>query len=104
MTINIAKDFSDAPGGRNISDGDYSGEQFREELLKPAFEKNDKIITIELDGTFGYPPSFLEEAFGGLVRINKWTQDEILKRLEFVSNEDSSLPEKIKKFIREANK
>ena len=103
MKINIAKDFSDAPGGRNISDGEYSGEKFRKDLLESAFEKNDEIIKVELDGTFGYPPSFLEEAFGGLVRTNRWTEDEILKRLDFVSNEDSSLPETIRNYIRNAN-
>ena len=103
MKISIAKDFSDAPGGRYIRDGEYSGEKFRKDLLEPAFEKEDGIITVDLDGTFGYPPSFLEEAFGGLVRIKKWTKDEILRRLKFVSNEDPSLPEKIRNYIRNAD-
>ena len=102
--INIAESFTDAPGGRNKTDGKYSGEEFREKFLEPAFDQQNEIITIELDGTFGYPPSFLEEAFGGLVRIKKWTKDEILERLEFISNEDSSLPEKIKNYIRDADK
>ena len=104
MKINIAKDFSDAPGGRNLSDGKYSGEEFQKKVLEPAFKKNKETIIVDLDGTFGYPPSFLEEAFGGLVRTNKFTTDEILKRLEFISNEDPSLPAKIKNYIRDANK
>lgn len=103
IIINIAKDFTDAPGGRNISDGEYSGEKFRTDILEPAFEKKDAIIKVELDGTFGFPPSFLEEAFGGLVRTNRWTKDEILKRLEFISEEDPSLPDKIKIYIRNAD-
>jgi len=104
MKINIAKDFSDAPGGRNISDGKYSGEKFRKEILEPEFKEGEDDIVIDLDGTFGYPPSFLEEAFGGLVRIEIYPVDEILKRLKFISNEDPSLPNKIKTYMRNANK
>lgn len=65
--INIAADFSRTPGGRYRTDGPASGEEFRESVLIPALEENNSIV-IELDGTRGYPSSFLEEAFGGLVR------------------------------------
>ncbi len=102
--INIAKDFSDTPGGRNTSDGRFSGELFRKEILEPAFKDGHENITIILDGTFGYPPSFLEESFGGLVRTKKWKKKEILKRLVLVSNEDQSLVNKINKYIESADK
>lgn len=65
--INIANDFSVFPGGRYPSDGKYSGEEFRESILIPALKSEDSLI-VELDGTRGYGSSFLEEAFGGLVR------------------------------------
>jgi len=70
IKINIAKDFTDSPGGRLISQGPDSGELFRQNFLEKHFnETNDEIIEIDLDGVFGYPPSFLEETFGGLVRL-----------------------------------
>ena len=71
IRINIAKDFSETPGVRYISQGKYTGEGFRKKKLEPLFQdKNDnRKIIIELDGTFGYPTSFSEEAFGGLARI-----------------------------------
>lgn len=67
MQISIAKQFSDTPGGRFISDGKFSGEQFRKELLLPAIETGENVV-IDLEGVLGLPPSFLEEAFGGLIR------------------------------------
>ena len=66
-TISIANDFTKYPGGRYRKHGKGSGEEFREEYLVPNIEKQEQ-ITIVLDGTAGYSSSFLEEAFGGLVR------------------------------------
>lgn len=66
-TLNIAKDFSPNPAGRYLSDGPYSGEAFRENHLWPALQKCDE-VTVHLDGAMGFGSSFLEEAFGGLVR------------------------------------
>jgi hypothetical protein len=64
-------DYASSPGGRFISDGDFSGEWFRDQILAPALlavkDKSEK-LEVELDGTSGYGSSFLEEAFGGLVR------------------------------------
>lgn len=102
MEINIAKDFTDAPGGRYISDGKFSGEEFRQKYLEPAFKKGNEEIIINLDGTFGFPPSFLEEAFGGLARIEGIKKEDILKRLKFISNEEPFLITKICQYIEEA--
>lgn len=66
-TIRVATDFSRFPGGRFRRDSEFSGEQFRDDVLKPALAHYDRVIVL-LDGTSGYPSSFLEEAFGGLVR------------------------------------
>lgn len=65
--ITIATDFSPSPAGRHVGDGPFPGEVFREKLLIPALQKNDA-ITVDLDGTDGFGSSFLDEAFGGLVR------------------------------------
>lgn len=66
--ISIAKDFSPTPAGRYRSDGPFPGEKFRDDLLLPALKAGADAVTVELDGTAGFGSSFLEEAFGGLVR------------------------------------
>lgn len=102
--INIAKDFTDTPGPRYISEGKYSGEEFRNDILVPKFEEaiktNDK-ITIDLDGGFGYIDSFLEEVFGGLAR--KYNSKIVKEKIEIISNDQKSLLETINKYIEEAN-
>ena len=58
-TINIAKEFSTVPGPRYRDQGPHSGEEFRETILRPAFDdalKTGERIVIDLDGArFGYP-------------------------------------------------
>jgi hypothetical protein len=103
-TINIAKDFTDTPGGRFREKSEFSGEEFREDFLIPSFSEGHEEIVIIINGVEGLPTSFIDEAFGGLVRYyNKQTDGfsarEILARLTFVSEEHPYLPEKIKKFI-----
>jgi hypothetical protein len=76
MTISVAKDYSPFVLGRYESDSDYNGTGFRDRHLMPALKKlvkNDlDSLVVDLDGTFGCDPSFLEEAFGGMVReLNK---------------------------------
>ncbi|MCP4458520.1 MAG: STAS-like domain-containing protein [Cytophagales bacterium] len=66
VEISIAKDFSPYPAGRFSNDGEYSGEAFSKKIME-FLDKSD-VVTIDLDGTYGLADSFLEEAFGGLVR------------------------------------
>lgn len=84
MKITIAKDFSDVPIGRARSDGEFTGEAFREDLLIPRLRKAsaDDPLVVELDGAEGYPSSFLEEAFGGLVRNAEYTAADLHKLLK----------------------
>lgn len=63
--IDVAKVFSKYPGGRFRKDGPASGESFREDVLKPAFESGGKVV-LDFNGTLGVPTSFLSEAFRGL--------------------------------------
>src|ERR1700722_7271312 len=70
-TINIGQDFSRPPGGRRVTDGPKSGQEFRDRVLVPALRaatKTGESVDVILDGPRGYLSSFLEEAFGGLVR------------------------------------
>jgi hypothetical protein len=85
--INLASAFSPAPAGRNYDDGPFPGEKFREELLIPALRSFDR-VTVELDGTSGMGSSFLEEAFGGLVRAG-FTPEELRQRLHVESSRPS---------------
>lgn len=66
-------DFTRTPGPRHRDEGEFSGEQFRDEYLDPRFQtarEEGKTLLVDLDGTSGYASSFLEEAFGGLVRLH----------------------------------
>lgn len=78
--INIATDFSKTPGGRYVTDGPSSGEDFRERFLIPALAEGG-VVVVELDGTRGYPSSFLEEAFGGLVRKLNMSQTDFARKV-----------------------
>jgi len=102
--IMVAEEFSSIPGGRYKTDGDYSGEEFRDTCLLPKFKslKENEILLINLDGAYGYPTSFLEEAFGGLARI--FGHETVLKKLEFKSDEEPSLIDEIKGYIKNAKK
>jgi STAS-like domain of unknown function (DUF4325) len=89
-TIEVAKDFSPTPGGRYISDGPYSGELFRDRVLAPALYKalaEGSTVVVVLDGPRGYLSSFLEEAFGGLVRERGFSKSKLGRHLEIRAND-----------------
>ena len=100
INIIVRKEFTDAPGPRYIYQGEYSGELFRNEYLIPkmkeALEKKAKLF-IDLDGTFGYPTSFLEESFGGLAEI--YDKKVILDTIIFKSDDELGLIDEIKEYI-----
>jgi hypothetical protein len=70
-TLNVAREFSMFPGGRYRRISEFSGEEFRERLLVPAVKSGRKVV-VNLDGVAGYGSSFLEEVFGGIVRVMHW--------------------------------
>lgn len=90
--ITIAKDFSKFPAGRYRSDGPYSGQRFREDYLVPAL-KNDQKVIVELDGALGYGSSFLEEAFGGLIREHHFPATLLERNLEIKSSKTNLIEE-----------
>lgn len=99
-TLKIS-DFSTSPGGRYRSNGPYSGEEFRDDILIPAIEslgpEFDEELLIDLDGGFGYATSFLDEVFGKL--IEKYGMRKGLLNLRFKSDEEPSLLEEIQRYI-----
>lgn len=69
MRINVL-DFTEYPGPRYQRQGTASGEEFYICVLNPTFAecyKKKEELEVNLDGTAGYPSSFLDEAFGELV-------------------------------------
>ena len=101
IEIHIAKDFSRAPAGRYHADGPRSGEAFREDHLAPAL-KGDNEVVVYLDDVEGYGSSFLEEAFGGLVRVDGFTS-EVLHRLLTLETIDDAWKEEIWTYIDQSS-
>jgi hypothetical protein len=101
--IKIAEEFTDSPGARYKADGGFSGQEFREKLLKPRFDalKPKEFLEIDFDGCYGYPPSFLEEAFGGLVR-EIGDSKVVENKLKFKADEEPAVITKVKKYIQDA--
>lgn len=103
MIINIVSDYTDTPGARHRSEGPFSGEDFREVLLKPKFmeaKENGEILIINFDGGYGYPTSFLEEAFGGLARI--YGSKDVLDIIELISEDEPAIITEVKDYIKHA--
>lgn len=99
-TVSVARDFTRFPAGRYIRNGDTSGEAFRGKFLVGPIRAGEPVL-VDLDGTVGYGSSFLEEAFGGLVRELKLPAGEILRLLKFKS-EDQGLVEEVTQYIQDA--
>ena len=106
-TLNIGKDFSPDPSGRFKTDGDSSGEKFREDFFKQKVtDLNYKeTLTIILDdGVEGYGSSFLVEGFAGMVKYGYITKDKLLEKIKFAytDNDFEFYEERIKDYIKQA--
>lgn len=103
QTIVIARDFSPYPAGRYLTDGDWNGERFREEILLPALKRGP--VTVVLDGVAGLPSSFFEEAIGGLVRRGLSVSD-LSRNLHFEAKTPrmQSYPEQARRYLLEAER
>lgn len=106
MNYSIAKEFSTMLPGRHIEGKTHPDTKDGVHLFKNVFEKlyndlkdGEKII-IDLDGTMGYPISFLDDAFGSFAR--KYGIDKTLNTFEFISNDEPELVEKIQQIIRDS--
>lgn len=106
IKINVSE-FSKTPGSRYKDEGKkaHSGQEFRENILEPQFKSTlmeDTILQVNLDGTIGYGTSWLEEVFGGLARI--YGKEVVLKKIEFISEEEPYLIDDIIQYINDAKK
>ncbi len=72
IVINVVKQFSPRPFGRYKADAQgRSGEEFREEWLNKPL-RDGKDVVVDLSGYNRYGASFIDEAFGGLVRKSQF--------------------------------
>lgn len=99
LTISVAEQFSPAPAGRFLDDGPYPGAAFRDKLLLPAIRSSEKVI-VDMEGTELAGSSFLEEAFGGLVRAG-FSEVVLRQKLELRSPRSSD-PIRIWRYIHDA--
>ena len=102
LKVSVANDFSRFPSGRYKRNGNTSGEGFRQRYLESALQRGESVV-VELDGTIGYGSSFLEEAFGGVIRSLNLPASQILARLDLRSS-DSELIDEIKQYIEDAGR
>jgi len=92
--------FTTLPGLRYQEMSDNSGEEFYFTELNKLFGealKSKKTLTVNLDGTEGYPPSFIDESFGNLVY--DFGLKKVNKNLLIESNEEPDWIDIIKKEI-----
>lgn len=102
-SIVVARDFSRSPAGRTVDDGPNSGERFREELLWPALKDGTDDVEIDLRGALTFGSSFLDEAFGGLVRKYRYSPKLLRQRLHIRSDLDLYVT-KIWSYVDDAGK
>ena len=103
MTLNIATEFSDTPGGRHKVSGKHSAEEFYESLLKPRFEyasKNNLKLNVVFDEIKALPEHFIDEAFGQRL-ASEFGVDRISQHLTLTSKDNPDYMKKVLKIIRQ---
>lgn len=105
IVLNIAKDYSRCPGARYEREGDFSGERFRTDFLAPKLREaiaSGCQLEVVLDGSAGYSTSFIEEAFGGLIRSDHFSLQEVKAKIVIISDEDPSYLDDINEYWEHA--
>lgn len=97
--IDVGRDFTRYPAGRDKKDGPFCGEIFRQRFLEPRLAKRERVI-VNLDSALSYGSSFLEEAFGGLIRLG-YGKDLVLSLVD-LKTEDPILKEEILDYVNDA--
>ncbi|WP_075184689.1 STAS-like domain-containing protein [Teredinibacter haidensis] len=105
--FNIGKQFNSHPIGRYYSDGEGSGEEFREDFLLPklsALGEGEKLCVIIDDDVDGYGSSFLVEAFAGCVIYGHYKSQELLSKLDIVFHDEEFefFAKRVSKYIADA--
>lgn len=106
QTISVARDFSPYPAGRFRTDGKFSGQAFREDLLQPRIRDlaEGETLTVAFDGVKGCGSSVIDEAFAGLVRNEVVTKEFLRTRISITTGGDArqaDLVERVKQNIHD---
>lgn len=101
FVITVVKDFNKRPYGRYREDGDGSGAAFRKDCLAPALREHGRVLVV-LDGYNRYGRSFLDEAFGGLIREEGFTWEYLKEHLSYKHSLVKSIEAVIKERIEAA--
>ncbi len=97
MSVLYVSKYTEFPGLRHCSISDFSGEDYYHNILNEAFflaTQNKEILTINLDNTAGFAPSFLDETFGNL--IYDFGIDLVQKNIKLISEDEPYLINLIK--------
>ncbi|WP_279152634.1 STAS-like domain-containing protein [Photobacterium iliopiscarium] len=87
--IHVITDFHPKPYGRYKEDGKGAGVYFRALLVK-EFENSDSLKVV-LTGYNRYGRSFIDEAFGGLIREEGFTKAQLNERLSYEHKDVKSI-------------
>ena len=102
-TINVANDFSIIPSGRQKSDGSATGQHFYEILVDSLSKLTEgQQLSINFDGVLTAGSSFLDEAFGGLVRNGIIKRKDFHKIIIIIADEHPEIKEKVSKYVKDA--
>ena len=97
--VSVVKDFHPQPYGRYDNDSpgceETSGQTFRRNILVPALREFD-YVKVDLTGYNRYGRSFLDEAFGGLIREEGFSGEDLRNKLTWVHEEVKSIESVIK--------
>lgn len=97
--IVVIDDFSKTPYGRSPDkvlphEAEHTGEVFRNKILsqklKDSIKENTK-LTVELTGYNRYGRSFIDEAFGGLIREDGFSYEQLRTYLNIEHNSVPSI-------------
>lgn len=103
MIIKIANDYTQTPGARYITDGPFSGEDFRDNILEKKYLEcvlKKEPLVVDFDGSYGYSTGFLEEIFGGMIRKG-YSMNDLLNIIKFISKEEPGLISTIFRYMSE---
>lgn len=78
--IKVVTEFHPRPKWRYRTEGDGSGQAFREDMLVAALKQYESVV-VDLTGYNRYGPSFISEAFGGLLRVAKFQLTDLKRKL-----------------------
>lgn len=90
MQVDIGKDFSTTTGGRYRRLGAFSGEEFRQTVLAPKLREaieEGVVLRVRIDTVQrSYQPSFLDEAFAGLIREEHFSPEDVRRHLVIIAS------------------